>query len=787
MQLFPLKGHLAIPSAVAACLIAGSVEATQLLQVRPQSKADLLRLAEYAPESRTCGATLKGDLIEFPAEEQRAEELRAAGFEVTIAVDNLEAFYQDRLHSDGLGGGPFGDYHTYTEAIAAMDALAAANPGLMTARQSIGNTLEGRPMYVYKISDNPNVDEDEPEIFFNAYIHAREAITFEVVYDLAQWLLSNYGTVDRAGEIVNDREIWILPVVNPDGVEYNAATSPSGGGMWRKNRRNNGGGTFGVDLNRNLGFNWGFDNSGSSPDPSSDTYRGPSAFSELETQAYRDFVASRHFNMVLDYHSYSNLHLCAFGYDNIHPLDYEAMFSLGQLRKSGNNYAVGTTWELLYPVNGSTGDWLLGDVVTKPKIMSFVTEVGTGGDGFWPLESRIPALVSENREANLRMCEYADNPYRALSPNVGVVTSTDTVGTTFTLTFETPNPDPDNPAVKWNLLRGTSVATGVDDVEGTTPSRWTADGWATSVTRAHSATHSWWAGQADYSNHVLVSKRAHKVTVGESLVYWTWHNIESGWDYGYVEVSTDGRTYTPIAGTYTTNSDPNGHNLGNGITGNSSGWKQATHSLAAYTGQTIWIRFRYNTDAGQANAGWYVDDISPTDLFANETVLATDIVGSQYTLTDHPEGSFAFAVQAVDAEGNSSAWGTARTVLVQAGTTAVDGPLADVAWRGLEFASSNPVATSALLRFAVPADARTGEKIRLSIYDVNGREVASLLEGEVGQGNMGRGSAGNGGGSLLSGNPVEVRWDATRQNAGIYFARLQSGARISEARIVVLH
>lgn len=757
--------------------------ATQLLEVRPASKADLIRLPGIAPEAGDCGAMRSGDAVQFPADAARAAQLRAAGFQVDVLVDDLESFYRSRM-SPTLGGGNFGLYHTVGEAVQAMDDLQALYPSLMTTKTSIGTTLEGRPIYVYKLSDNPNVDENEPEIFFNAYIHAREAITFEVVYGLAQWLLSNYGTDSRAQNILNNREIWIQPVVNPDGVSYNELTDPAGGGMWRKNRRNNGSGAFGVDLNRNFGDHWGWDNDGSSPDPFSDTYRGPSAFSELETQAYRNFVVGRHFSLVLDYHSYSNIHLYAPGYDPVHSSDQEALFALGRYRKVNNNYGVGTAWEMLYPTNGSTNDWQLGDTISKPKILGFVTEVGNGGDGFWPLESRIPALVNENLEANLRMCELADNPYRILPPNVGTVVSADTVGTNFTLTFAQPSPDPDNPAVAWNLIRGTSVSAGTDDVEGTNPSRWDTDGWTVSTARSHSTTHAWFGGSIDFLNSILTSRRAHKVLTGENLVYWTWHNIESGWDYGYVEVSTNGRDFTPIAGTYTTNSDPNGHNLGNGITGNSNGWKQATHSLAAYVGQTIWVRFRYNTDGGTANAGWYVDDVTPSDFFLGEATVASNIPASQYSFTNHPTGTFYFAAQAIDAEGHTAPYSIAKKVVVKQ-STAVEGPVAELPWLGLQLQGANPIGESARLRFAVPSEARGGDPIRLDVYDVNGRLVSNLAQGRVG--GEATGSGLERASAFVPGRPIDTEWKTAGSASGIYFARLSVGHRSSEQRLVVLN
>jgi hypothetical protein len=89
-------------------------------------------------------------------------------------------------------------------------------------------------------------------------------------------------------------------VINPDGYVYNETIAPNGGGMHRKNRRDTGcgdGTQRGIDLNRNYGYEWGADNSGSSPNPCSSTFRGDSAFSEPETQAVRDFILATNFQM----------------------------------------------------------------------------------------------------------------------------------------------------------------------------------------------------------------------------------------------------------------------------------------------------------------------------------------------------------------------------------------------------------------------------------------------------------------------------------------------------------
>ena len=130
-------------------------------------------------------------------------------------------------------------------------------------------------------------------------------------------LLSRYGTDPEATFIIDNRELYFVPIVNPDGYEYNRRTNPGGGGMWRKNRRNHGGGSFGVDLNRN--YATGFGGSGSSGNRSSDIYRGTSPFSEPETAVLEAFASSRSFVTVFSSHSYTDVLLRPFGYKTSQP------------------------------------------------------------------------------------------------------------------------------------------------------------------------------------------------------------------------------------------------------------------------------------------------------------------------------------------------------------------------------------------------------------------------------------------------------------------------------------
>ena len=300
---------------------------------------------------------------------------------------------------EGFGYGSMGGFFTMTEVYARLDSMFALYPNIITQKFSIGTTVQGRPIYVAKISDNPNVNESEPQVFYNSLIHAREPQAMMTVMYYMYYLLENYGTDPEVTYLVNNREIYFQPIVNPDGYEYNRTTDPNGGGMFRKNRKLNSDGSYGIDLNRNFGYMWGYNNSGSSNIPSDDTYRGTSAFSEPETQAYRDFVNSKNFKTTLNYHTYSNLLLYPWGYISTPTVDNAIFDEYSTDMVAYNGYENGQPPIILYDVNGSADDWMYGEQTSKPKVFAMTPEVGS--TGFWPTQAEIFPLAIENLKPNL--------------------------------------------------------------------------------------------------------------------------------------------------------------------------------------------------------------------------------------------------------------------------------------------------------------------------------------------------------------------------------------------------
>ncbi len=328
---------------------------------------------------------------------------------------NFIQLSKEKFNVEGFGFGSMGGFFTLNEIYARLDSMSVLYPNIITPKFQIGTSIENRPIYAVKISDNPNINEAEPQVLIDALIHAREPAGMMAVMYYMYYLLENYGTDPEVTYLVNNREIYFIPCMNPDGYEYNRTTNPNGGGQWRKNRRNNGG-SFGVDLNRNWGYMWGYNNTGSSGTPSSETYRGTAPFSEPENQAVRDFCLQKNFKTALNYHTYSNLLLYPWGYINQPSPDNALFVEYSTDMVAFNGYQNGQPPVILYDVNGATDDWMYGEQDAKPKIISMTPEVGSSSDGFWPAQSRIFPLAMENLKPNLYITWVAGGYVSMVNP-----------------------------------------------------------------------------------------------------------------------------------------------------------------------------------------------------------------------------------------------------------------------------------------------------------------------------------------------------------------------------------
>jgi hypothetical protein len=640
------------------------------------------------------------------------------------------------------------EFHTYEEVNAEMDSIAALYPSICQV-DSFGTTWEGRTLNYIKVSDNVGTTEDEPRVLYIGMHHAREIITTEIPLYILFHLVDNYGSDSRITDLVDSREFYIIPCLNPDGREYVEHV-----GDWRKNRRDNGDGTWGVDLNRNYGYMWGYDDQGSDPDPGGETYRGPSAFSEPETQAVKDLCEAVQFSTGISYHSHGDLIIYPWGYDYVINDEADVFQGLADSMATFNNYFAGPI-TALYPANGGTDDWMWGERGTKDKIYFLTIEVG---DEFYPPESDILTLCAENLGPALVFADYADEPRRVLPPALPVIDPmADSNDGTYTVSWSTPNPDTTNPAVKYSLVERTGPSQVFDDCESGWI-HWDKNLWQLKTNRYHSTTTSYFSGKSNDRNSTFMYKYGMDIQSSDTLTFWTWYDIETDWDYAYIEVSTDGgTTFRPIPGSITTTYNPNGQNAGHGITGNSGGWIEAFFPLGALADTTTIVRFRYKTDGYVLGDGMYVDDIFPAMEFDSSTVLSDNITEEYYDVTGQDVGTFYYEVSACDAEGQWSKLSQREDIEVL--TSGVPG-------RGEEpefEAFRNPVYIGQTVRFASAA-ARTD---RVFVIDVQGRVVADLDVPESG-----------------------VEWNLRDRSGryvspGIYFVSYASG-KVGASKLVVL-
>lgn len=266
----------------------------------------------------------------------------------------------------------YNDFRTPAEINTALTTLNSTYPSL-TRIIDIGNSLNGTAIKVLKISNNPSVDDPaKGDVVFISLIHAREWITVETLLYIADRMLSEYSSNAELKADIDASQIWIIPIANPDGHAYSHSTFR----MWRKNRRNNGDGTFGVDLNRNWGYQWGLA-SGSSGTTSNDTYRGIAPFSEPSNIRVRDFVANLdNFKTFVSYHSFSELYLRPWAYTTSDPPGEKTLESIALRNINAIASIHGHTYSesIWYTSSGTTTDFMW----EEHRVAAFTPELRPG-------------------------------------------------------------------------------------------------------------------------------------------------------------------------------------------------------------------------------------------------------------------------------------------------------------------------------------------------------------------------------------------------------------------------
>jgi len=601
------------------------------------------------------GIHKKGYFVVSDFSVSEIEKARNAGYLVTVLIENSKEHFLQQNKSNKApkrnptcsGGntvdyqtptnfnlGSMGGYLTYQEMLNELDQMKALYPNLITSKANISNFLtEGQAdnsttpsignngIKWVKISDNPNTSEGEPQILYSAIHHAREPASLSQLIFYMWYLLENYDSNPEIQAIVNNTELYFVPVVNPDGYLYNEKTDPNGGGYWRKNRKNG----YGVDPNRNYDYYingnsnngiWGGE--GTSTDTTSEVYAGTGPFSEVETQAMKWFVENHNFVMAFNNHTSGNLLLYPYGYTDNTPTPENDLFagiSEELVSRNGFNNILSSE---LYPAAGDSDDFMYGTIGTHSKIYAFTPEIGSS---FWPPSNQIEAICKNMMYLNLTSAKMVNNYASVTDTSTSFVSQTATNITfdvkrlgisgngNFTVSINpissnitsvgTPinlnNLDPletSNETISYNLDASISVGDEIsfqliinngtydqitiitktfgnlvpvfEDAGDSVNDNYDNNGWgtttATYVSPSSSITDS---PNGDYQNNqnktISISNEIDLSSAfGANISFYAKWDIENNWDYVQIEVSTNnGSTWIPQCGNYTNDGSDN--------------------------------------------------------------------------------------------------------------------------------------------------------------------------------------------------------------------------------------
>ncbi len=352
------------------------------------------------------------DELDVRVSPDQFDRLVKSGLPFDVFIADVQALIDAEADSLRLrGADPFGNYMDNAQVVAYLNTLAALRPDLAQTLV-IGQTVEGRNIVALRIT-GPGAGP-KPAVVYHGCEHAREWISVPVPLFLADRLIRDYEADLGIRRLVDRCEFYVVPVFNVDGYVYSWTSER----LWRKNRRNNGNGTFGVDINRNWGYQWG--GAGSSGTSSNDTYRGPSAFSEPETRAMRDLLLGLPQLVTYnDIHSYSQLLLWPWGYTPTLTPD-EAIFreaALGMIARIfapyQESYKPGAVNATLYPASGVSIDWTYGVL----GVFGYSFELrDTGSTGFLLPAAQIRPNCEEIFPALMHQADYYSAPVRVDFP-----------------------------------------------------------------------------------------------------------------------------------------------------------------------------------------------------------------------------------------------------------------------------------------------------------------------------------------------------------------------------------
>jgi hypothetical protein len=518
----------------------------------------------------------------------------------------------------------------------------------ITSLVSIGKSYNNKDIWCLELSDNPGTDEEEPGVFFMGLHHAREWPTMEICIYLIETLTAGYGINQTISAILNNRRIWIVPCVNPDGFIYDHDEN-AGVVWWRKNRHFfEEFDTYGVDLNRNyagacngnpLGM-WG--STGMSHDPISEVYCGTSPFSEVETQAIRRMFLENDICATISWHTSGELVMWPWGYtlQEVAP-DHAYLAEVGRaiasriatqdgLRTYTPSQSAG-----LYPTTGDTIDWAYGYyhyVIGKP-LLAYTIEAC---QSFHPEDQVLNQVCKENVEGAIYLLQEVENIGTRMIPRVLPPLMHDITiepNGSFIVSWEQSNPQANATVYQLEELSNLIVYTDTCEIDNDV---WLFDGFSTTDETAFSDTLSYTSGRQNNAVSSMTSRYPIYIEEGMKLSFQCFYDIEENNDVACIEVSRDGRFYDIL----------------DIFTGSSSDWILKTYDLQMYNGQSIFLRFRYATDAHTIGKGFFVDDVSPVSNYLNVNTLSESLFSQSFAIPSRPDGIYYYQVKGYnDAQG----------------------------------------------------------------------------------------------------------------------------------------
>jgi len=340
--------------------------------------------------------TIDKNNIEFIINQDELEILKTSNFNYEVIIKDCVEDYNQRSAKDKASSkksvrtaeiaerfdyGSMGGYYSLSEIEEKLDEMSEAFPNIVKPKYSIGTSIEGRDIWAIKISDNPMVDEEEPAVYYDALHHAREPLSMAVTINFALWMVENYDKDEKIKYLIDNREIYVVPCVNPDGYEYNRQNNPNGGGFWRKNRKEIDDECNGVDLNRNYSYGFNYNGICSSSNACSEIYSGTDPFSEPETAAVRDFIESINPKIAFSTHSFGDVAIFPSVFDDA-PDNFPSYSKWASEFLLDSEYPYGQDYQMIgYTSCGTTTEYF-----DSKGIYAYTLEVG---DKFWPVQSKI--------------------------------------------------------------------------------------------------------------------------------------------------------------------------------------------------------------------------------------------------------------------------------------------------------------------------------------------------------------------------------------------------------------